>query len=100
MEPPGSLRWPLWPWYVLLVVALVDGAWLAAGPVSLDIRSVYTIIMLCLVGAGLTAAATHPTVSPQAAAFASGLAFILVAWPVLRLLNYSLMSVSFPHRGC
>lgn len=93
---PHSRNWPVWPWALLGIFALVDGLWLLATPISLDTGAVTAIISLIpLVVAALLGAKRFEN-NDALYVVCTGLAFILVAWPTLRLFNHLSMTTALP----
>ncbi|MGJ8536150.1 MAG: phosphatase PAP2 family protein [Parasphingopyxis sp.] len=92
---PHSRNWPVWPWALLAAIAVIDSVWLLSTPISLNGRSVQTIVTLApLVIAALLGAKRFET-NDIVYVFCTGLAFILVAWPTLRLFNHLSMTTGF-----
>jgi hypothetical protein len=92
----SDYSWPSWPWAVVMAVGLLDAAWLASTPVSLDIASHWTIVALVSLAGVIHITTARWPVSDQVHVFATGLAVMLMAWPALRVQNYAAMSTAFP----
>jgi membrane-associated phospholipid phosphatase len=92
----ADYSWPSWPWAVVMAVGLVDAAWLASTPVSLDLAGHWTIVALVALAAAIHMTTARWPVSDHVHVFATGLAVMLVAWPALRLMNYAAMSTARP----
>lgn len=96
MQRPIADIWPAWSWRVLVALALVDGVWLALSPIDLEARSWISIAVLVALAGGIKAVVDRVEVSLRIQTFALGLSFMLMAWPVLRILNHLTMSVGLP----
>ncbi|RED17747.1 phosphatase PAP2 family protein [Parasphingopyxis lamellibrachiae] len=93
---PDRRNWPIWPWALLGIFALIDGLWLLATPIALDANAVGTIFSLMpLVVAALLGAKRFED-NDAIYVVCTGLAFILVAWPTLRLFNHLSMTTALP----
>ena len=80
---------------LLAAIAVIDSVWLPSTPISLNGRSLQTIVPLApLVIAALLGAKRFET-NDIVYVFCTGLAFILVAWPTLRLFNHLSMTTGF-----
>ena len=91
-----NARWPAWQWAAVAVVALIDLLWLIATPLSLSSGSIWTLLnLLPLVVLG-TWASSRLGAFPRLQVLCSGLCFLLVAWPALRLYNHLTMTTALP----
>lgn len=92
---PGPV-WPVWPWMLLGLLAAIDGLWLGITPLSLDpggYRRLVALVPVICIG---TWGAAVMTEHPRLRAFLAGGALMLVAWPVLRVLNHLTMTTGLP----
>ena len=92
---PGP-EWPLWPWGLLGLLAALDGLWLGLTPLSLDpggYRRLAAFVAVILIGTWGAAAMAD---WPRLRALLAGGALMLVAWPVLRVLNHLTMTTGLP----
>ena len=92
---PGP-EWPLWPWMLLGLLAALDGLWLGTTPLSLDPGGYRRLVALVPVIAIGTWGAAAMAGVPRLRALLAGGALMLVAWPVLRLLNHLTMTTALP----
>jgi membrane-associated phospholipid phosphatase len=92
--PEGS--WPRWAWHLLIAVGAVDWAWLAATPLSLDAAGWWTIAALIAIACSAHLVMARNPTSPRIYVFVSGLSFVVLAWPALRLFNHLTMSTALP----
>lgn len=83
-------------WQALMLLVLVDVAWVAALPLSISDGS-WTILLrlipLALLGPW---ASTRILSWPRLRLLCEGGVFMLLAWPALRLLNHLAMTTAFP----
>ena len=85
---------PLWQGLVLLL--MVDIVWLVASPIRLSAGSWWLIASLCLAAfAGAWGTCRLPA-RPRLQMLFQGGAFMLLAWPALRVFNHLTMSVPLP----
>jgi len=85
--------WPVWSLALLGLVAAVDMLWLLATPISLSPYGLASPLVL----AALTAALLPRLgLSPRLHTMLSGVAFILAAWPALRIYNHLVMTTGLP----
>jgi membrane-associated phospholipid phosphatase len=88
--------WPAWSWRVLAIAGAVDVAWLLASPISLDTQSTVAITVLIAFAIAIQMAIGLRPVDERVRVFATGLSFMLIAWPTLRVLNHLTMTTAFP----
>ena len=85
--------WPVWALALLGLVAAVDALWLLASPVSLSMPG----LVLPLSMAALTAILLRRSgLAPRLHMLLSGFAFMLAAWPALRVYNHLVMTTGLP----
>lgn len=88
--------WPAWSLLLLAALALVDLLWIAATPLSVSAAGAGGPL-LGLAFAALSAfALRHMALPAKPRMLLAGLAFMLAAWPVLRLFNHLAMTVPMP----
>jgi len=89
-------RLPAPLWSALALLWVVDAIWLVVAPISLSGASYSAMAALLplalLAGWGMLRLTGHPRVQM----LMCGIAFILLAWPALRLFNHLTMSSAFP----
>jgi membrane-associated phospholipid phosphatase len=88
--------WAAWMWRTIIVVALIDAAWLAATPVSLATSNWSTIagIGLCLLAGRWLAHRTRHRANVHS--ILTGGTMLLAAWPALRIFNHLTMTTAVP----
>lgn len=85
--------WPAWSLALLGLVAAVDALWLLATPVSLSMPGlVLPLSMAALIALLLR----RSSLRPRLHMLLSGLAFMLAAWPALRVYNHLVMTTALP----
>ena len=85
--------WPAWSLLLLGLVAAVDALWLLASRVSLSMPGlVLPLSMAALIAVLLRRASLRPRLHM----LLSGLAFMLAAWPALRVYNHLVMTTGLP----
>jgi membrane-associated phospholipid phosphatase len=85
--------WPVWGLALLGLVAAVDSMWLLATPVALLTPG----LVFPLSGAAVIAIVVGRfRLVPRVHMLLSGLAFMLAAWPGLRVYNYLVMTTALP----
>ena len=85
--------WPIWALALLGLVAAVDALWLLASRVSLSMPGlVLPLSMAALIALLLRRSA----LAPRLHMLLSGLAFMLAAWPALRVYNHLVMTTGLP----
>lgn len=94
--PLAAHGWPLWPFFVIAALALVEAAWLLATPFSLAPGTAATLPNLAVFALAMILLAHRFRHYERAHAFCMGGAFLFAAWPVLRLFNHLTMSFGFP----
>jgi membrane-associated phospholipid phosphatase len=93
-ESSSSARvWPAWSLALLGLVAAVDALWLLATPVSLSMPGLVLPLSMAAVIALLLRRAS---LRPRLHMLLSGLAFMLAAWPALRVYNHLVMTTGLP----
>ncbi|MFN2258679.1 MAG: phosphatase PAP2 family protein [Parasphingopyxis sp.] len=96
-EPLARLRgWPRWPWLLIAAVAAIDLVWLAVAPAQLTAASWRTIAMLVPIILAALYCARRFRDREIVYVLCAGIAFLLAAWPVLRLFNHLTMSTALP----
>jgi hypothetical protein len=93
VAPPPYLHWA---WASLAALAIIDGTWLIATPLTLSASSNDFIGSVAVVAAVLLLAASRATDSPRISTPCTGGAFLVAAWPVLRLFNHLTMTLPIP----
>jgi membrane-associated phospholipid phosphatase len=93
---PAEGAWPRWAWHLLIAVGAADWVWLAVTPLSLDAASWWTIAALTAMACAANLVLQRTPTSPKIRVFVTGLSFVLLAWPALRLLNHLTMSTALP----
>jgi membrane-associated phospholipid phosphatase len=85
--------WPAWALVLLGLVAAVDALWLLATPVELWTPGL--LLPLSVAAAMAILLGRYPLV-PRLHALLSGAAFMLAAWPALRVYNHLVMTTALP----
>ena len=85
-----------WPWRWALVLAAIDIAWLALGPIGLAPASIAVLIANGLIASMLFVTTDSFTQRPKLGFFIEGFVFLAFTFPYLRLLNHLSMSVPLP----
>ncbi len=93
--PPAGFL-PRWVFSLLAGIALLDLAWLALSPLSLDWASARGPITGILFASSLLMLCRMLAPPRRLVLLAQGLCFLMVAWPTLRLFNHLAMSTAFP----
>lgn len=96
MTPSAERLWPAWSWRVLTGLWLVDVLWILIARVSLDLPSAVVLAAAGAAAFAVTAFAARAPLTARARTFAEGLAFLLAAWPALRVLNHLTMTTALP----
>lgn len=98
LAPAGEAepRWPVWPWFVLGGLLLVEAVWLLATPLGLTDRTAMILGQLFVMVGTCLILARRFRRHPRLHALCAGGAFLLAAWPALRLFNHLTMSLAFP----
>lgn len=89
----GERVWPVWALALLGLVAAVDAFWVAATPITL-----LMLVLVLPVSGAVTIAIVlgRWRLSPRLHMLLSGLGFMLVAWPALRIYNHLVMTTALP----
>ncbi|HEX8063509.1 MAG TPA: phosphatase PAP2 family protein [Allosphingosinicella sp.] len=91
VEATRERVWPVWALVLLGLVAAVDVLWLLATPVAL------VMPIAPLSGAAVIAVLLERfRLIPRLHMLLSGIAFMLVAWPALRIYNHLVMTTALP----
>jgi membrane-associated phospholipid phosphatase len=85
--------WPVWALVLLGTVAAVDALWLLATPVELWTPGL--LLPLSVASAVAILLGRFPLV-PRAHMLLSGFAFMVAAWPALRVYNHLVMTTALP----
>lgn len=85
--------WPVWALVLLGTVAAVDSLWLLATPVELWTPGL--LLPLSVASAAAIVLGRYPLI-PRVHMLLSGSAFMLAAWPALRLYNHLVMTTALP----
>lgn len=95
MQTASSFFWPS-PilWLGLALLAIVDCLWLLAIGGSVELHNASLEIMA--IGLFVSFAALRYSHNVRLRAAASGLSFVFLAWPVLRLFNHLVMTTALP----
>ncbi len=87
---------PAWIWLSLAVIAVIDGLWLSLSVIDLSPASFTAAVQIACLAAGSLYIAMRLPAWPRMQTMAFGGAFLLIAWPVLRIFNHLLMSAGMP----
>lgn len=85
-----------WPWIIILAVACVDVVWLFITPLQLSDSATGFLLMLSVSLTAISILIRFLADAARTVCLLQGLSFLLVAWPVLRLLNHLTMTIPFP----
>lgn len=96
MRPAPRRRWPAWSWRVLIGVGLADVLWILIARVAVDRQSAAVLAAAAAAALAVKAYAGRGRLSERSRIFLEGLAFLLAAWPALRLLNHLTMTTALP----
>ncbi|MEZ5708279.1 MAG: phosphatase PAP2 family protein [Blastomonas sp.] len=92
----GAQDWPVWPWQLIGLLALIDGAFLALGRAELTGSSwLYVMGSAGVAGLAMLGSGWLRSHALLCTLF-RGIAFSALAWPVLRIFNYLSMTIPFP----
>jgi hypothetical protein len=91
--PARDRIWPVWALVVLGLVAAVDALWLLATPVELWTPG---LILPLSVAAGIAILLGRFPLVPRLHMLLSGFAFMVAAWPTLRVYNHLVMTTALP----
>lgn len=94
--PDMVARWPKWPWGCIGLLAMVETVWIAVTPLRVGPAMTLMTIQLCVFAAGAFVFCDRLQRYPRLNTVFSGLAFLAVAWPVLRLFNHLTMTTALP----
>lgn len=85
--------WPAWALALLGLVAAIDSVWLLATPITL-----FALILAFPVAGAVTIAILleRARLAPKVHMLLSGVAFMLAAWPALRIYNHLVMTTALP----
>ncbi|HEX8573936.1 MAG TPA: phosphatase PAP2 family protein [Allosphingosinicella sp.] len=90
---PAERVWPAWSLVLLGLVAAVDALWLVATRVSLSMPG---LVLPWSMAALIAVLLRRSSLRPRVRTLLSGLAFMLAAWPALRVYNHLVMTTGMP----
>ena len=88
--------WPaVWMWFALGILALLDCVWILATPLQFDPSGLAATVSSAT-ALFLFSVAGWRHLPPRLKLFMMGTAFVLCAWPALRVFNHLVMTVPLP----
>lgn len=93
---PMASPWPIWPWLCLVVLAVLETIWLSVTDLSLSDRTAVQLVNIGSMVALFLLLARRLGHLPRLHTLCNGFAFLLAAWPILRLFNHLTTTLPFP----
>lgn len=95
-DMPAAAPWPVSLWLCLFVVAAIDAVWLMVTDLSLSQDTALQLVNIASMVAIFLLLARRLAHIPRLHSLATGSAFLLAAWPALRLFNHLTTTLPFP----
>ena len=94
--PEDSAPWPIWPWLLLAMMVLIDLVWIIATPIEISSKSLITIALLMPIVIIVFFWMRWIRSNELFYVLSMGMAFMLAAWPALRIFNHISMTTALP----